>query len=75
MRHIDALTPMPKEDAVDVTWVDVDGDDWCDAITSGDTEPYKNAKGKPVLLFEPRGIYLRTDQGFKPFKDGTITGE
>lgn len=64
-----------KEDAVDVTWVDIDGDGWCDAITSGDKEPHKNAKGKPVLLFEPRGIYLRTRTGFAPFKDGMITGE
>ncbi len=64
-----------KEDAIDVTWVDIDGDGWCDAITSGDKEPYKHAKGKPVLLFEPRGIYLRTEHGFKPFRDGMIAGE
>ena len=64
-----------KRDAVDVTWVDIDGDGWCDAITSGDKEPYKNAKGKPVLLFQPRAIYLRTSQGFMPFRDGMITGE
>ncbi|QRR33048.1 hypothetical protein JNX00_15460 [Hydrogenophaga sp. YM1] len=64
-----------REDAVDVTWVDIDGDGWCDAITSGYKEPYKNAKGKPVLLFQPRAIYLRTSQGFKPFLGNRITGE
>lgn len=64
-----------REDAVDVTWVDIDGDGWCDAITSGDIEPYKNAKGKPVLLFEPRAIFLRTSQGFKPFQENMITGD
>ncbi len=64
-----------KKDAVDVTWVDIDGDGWCGAVTSGDKEPYKSAKGKPVLLFQPRAIYLRTSQGFMPFRDGMITGE
>lgn len=64
-----------KEDAVDVTWVDIDGDGWCDAITSAYEEPYKNAKGKPVLLFQPRGIYLRTGRGFKPFGGGSLSAD
>ncbi|WP_322469281.1 hypothetical protein SOM08_15725 [Hydrogenophaga sp. SNF1] len=62
-----------KEDVIDVTWVDIDGDGWCDAITSGDKEPYKNAKGKPTLLFQPRAIYIRTGHGFIPFREGMIT--
>ena len=62
-----------KEDVVDVTWVDIDGDGWCDAITSGDKELYKNAKGKPILLFQPRAIYIRTGHGFIPFREGMIT--
>lgn len=56
-----------------MTWVDIDGDGWCDAITSADEEPYKNAKGKPVLLLQPRGIYLRTERGFEPFGGGRLS--
>lgn len=63
-----------KEDAVDVTWVDIDGDGWCDAITSGDKEIYKQG-GKPFLLQAPRGIYMRTKNGFQPFKDGMIPSD
>jgi len=63
-----------KEDAVDVTWVDIDGDGWCDAITSGQKETFK-ASVKPMLLYAPRGIYLRTPQGFKPYRPGMLTGE
>ncbi|QRR35588.1 hypothetical protein JNX00_06910 [Hydrogenophaga sp. YM1] len=59
-----------KEDVIDVTWVDVDGDGWCDAIVSSEKEPYGNVKGKPILLFQPREIHLRTAQGFKPFGGG-----
>lgn len=58
-----------KEDAVDITWVDIDGDGRCDVISSGDEEPYKHASGKPTLLLQPRGIYLRTAKGFKVFKE------
>ncbi|MBL0945522.1 MAG: hypothetical protein IBJ04_14420 [Hydrogenophaga sp.] len=72
---IASLTKHWREaDAVDVTWVDIDGDGWCDAITSGTKETHRQA-GKPIMLYAPRGIYLRTDRGFKPFKDGMITSE
>jgi hypothetical protein len=63
-----------KEDAVDVTWVDIDGDGWCDAITSGQKEIFKSSV-RPLLLYAPRGIYLRTAQGFTPFRPGMITSE
>jgi hypothetical protein len=63
-----------KEDAVDVTWVDIDGDGWCDAITSGQEEVYKQG-GKPILLYSPRGIYMRTANGFKAFKVGMIPSD
>lgn len=64
-----------KLDAVDKTWIDIDGDGWCDVITSGDEEPYKYRKDKPTLLLSPRGIYMRTPSGFKSYKPGMITGE
>lgn len=59
---------------VDVTWVDINGDGWCDAITSGEKEVFKQA-GKPLLLRAPRGIYLKTGDSFKPLKDGMISSE
>lgn len=64
-----------KEDVVDTTWIDIDGDGWCDVITSGDHEPYKEGKGRPVLLSNPHGIYMRTEKGFQPYKPGMITNE
>lgn len=67
-------TQWHREDAVDVTWVDIDGDGWCDAITSGDKEIYKQGR-RPLLLQTPRGIYMRTENGFKPFKVGMITSD
>ena len=63
-----------KEDAVDVTWVDIDGDGWCDAITSGDIEPYKNAKGKPALLFEPGQSFCERVK-LQALPENMITGE
>ncbi|MGC4395764.1 hypothetical protein [Hydrogenophaga sp. T2] len=64
-----------KDDAVDVTWVDIDGDGWCDVITSAHMEMFKNPHRMPVLLKFPRGIYLRTEHGFEPFKVGMDTSE
>lgn len=64
-----------REDAVDFTWIDIDGDGWCDVITSSASEPYNKQTGKPILLLSPQGIYLRTQQGFKPHKSGMMTNE
>lgn len=64
-----------KEDVVDTTWIDIDGDGWCDVITSAHRESYTTFSGKPILLKEPRGIYLRTKDGFKSMLPGSNTGE
>lgn len=68
----DADARWRREDAVDMFWVDLDGDGWCDVISSGDSEPYKHVKNTPVLLLQPRGAYLRTQDGFKPFVGGGL---
>lgn len=53
-------------------WVDLNGDGWCDVIASGDSDPYKNEKSTPVLLLQPRGTYLRTPDGSRPYAEGCL---
>lgn len=64
-----------QQDAVDLTWLDLDGDGWCDVITSAEAEPFKGRDGVPVLLQHARGIYVHQRSGFKSFDSGPVPAQ
>jgi hypothetical protein len=64
-----------QQDAVDLTWLDLDGDGWCDVITSAEAEPFKGRDGTPTLLQHARSIYVHRQSGFKPFVSAHVPSQ